>query len=141
MSCKCKQEYLFIKLGISKNVYNHLYISLSISLFISLSIFHTLSRVHSLSITLTHSLSLSRSRPLSPCLFRLKDIDNIDTTIPMNLNMWIPCVFSLLSTLVVITISVPMFILVIIPLSLAYYLIQVCKVTTFSIVPISFIII
>ncbi|XP_055346997.1 multidrug resistance-associated protein 1-like [Paramacrobiotus metropolitanus] len=53
-----------------------------------------------------------------------KDVDTVDTMLPMNIRMWLNCVFSVLSTVVVIIYSVPLFATVILPLGIFYYFVQ-----------------
>ncbi|XP_023237649.1 multidrug resistance-associated protein 1-like isoform X1 [Centruroides sculpturatus] len=53
-----------------------------------------------------------------------KDIDTIDTTIPMTLRSWIQCFTKVLGTIFIISYEIPVFLAVIVPLSIFYYLVQ-----------------
>ena len=53
------------------------------------------------------------------------DIEAIDSTIPHNLESFLDCMFIVLSTLVVITYSTPIFLSIIVPLGILYFFIQV----------------
>ncbi|XP_051473900.1 ATP-binding cassette sub-family C member 2 isoform X2 [Apus apus] len=50
-----------------------------------------------------------------------KDIFTIDETIPMSFRSWLNCFMALISTLLMISLATPFFVLVIIPLSIFYY--------------------
>lgn len=53
------------------------------------------------------------------------DVQTIDVTLPMTFRMWIMIAFQTLSTVIVISISTPIFLSVIVPLGIFYYFIQV----------------
>ncbi|GAV03421.1 hypothetical protein RvY_13847 [Ramazzottius varieornatus] len=53
-----------------------------------------------------------------------KDIDTVDTGLPMNIRMWLNCVFSVIATIVVICVSTPVFGFVIPPLGALYFFVQ-----------------
>ncbi|OQV17405.1 Multidrug resistance-associated protein 1 [Hypsibius exemplaris] len=53
-----------------------------------------------------------------------KDVDTVDASLPMNIRMWLNCLFSVLATIVVICMSTPVFGAVIPPLGIFYYFIQ-----------------
>ncbi|XP_041372529.1 multidrug resistance-associated protein 1-like [Gigantopelta aegis] len=53
-----------------------------------------------------------------------RDVETIDNNLPQLVRMWINTVFSVLSTVIVISYSTPIFLVVIIPLGLFYWLIQ-----------------
>ena len=53
-----------------------------------------------------------------------KDVDYVDTVIPMNFRLWLNCFFQVASTVVVICIGVPYFAAVVAPLGLLYYVVQ-----------------
>ncbi|XP_071455080.1 multidrug resistance-associated protein 1-like [Hetaerina americana] len=53
-----------------------------------------------------------------------KDIDILDTKIPQLLKGWTDCIFAVLATLFVISYSTPIFVAVVIPIGIIYYLIQ-----------------
>ncbi|XP_076266255.1 multidrug resistance-associated protein 1-like isoform X2 [Rhynchophorus ferrugineus] len=59
-----------------------------------------------------------------------KDVDTLDTVLPMTLRGWINCLFSVIGTLAVTSIATPLFIVVIIPIALLYYFIQRFYVAT-----------
>ena len=54
-----------------------------------------------------------------------KDIDMIDTIIPWTISAWIQTTLISLSTITVISINTPLFLVVLIPLSVFYFLMQV----------------
>lgn len=54
-----------------------------------------------------------------------KDVDVVDTAIPQTLKSFIMCLLQVISTIVVICISTPIFVAVIVPLGIIYYFIQV----------------
>lgn len=58
------------------------------------------------------------------------DIDTIDNMLPLTIEMWLDCVFAVLSTLAVICYSTPVFSLVIVPLGILYFFIQRFYVST-----------
>lgn len=79
---------------------------------------------------LEHSLrspmSFFDSTPVGRILNRFsKDIDVVDTAIPMSIDSWAKCTLSVLGTLFVISFSTPWFLVIIIPVGILYYLIQV----------------
>ena len=53
-----------------------------------------------------------------------KDIDTVDSGLPMNIRMWLNCMFSVVATIVVICVSTPVFGTVIPPLGLLYFFVQ-----------------
>ncbi|XP_055876897.1 multidrug resistance-associated protein 1-like isoform X3 [Biomphalaria glabrata] len=59
-----------------------------------------------------------------------KDIDTLDTVIPMLVGMFLMCVFQTLSTILVISVSTPMFLACIVPLLIFYYFVQRFYVAT-----------
>ncbi|XP_066145734.1 multidrug resistance-associated protein 1 isoform X1 [Euwallacea fornicatus] len=59
-----------------------------------------------------------------------KDVDTLDTVLPMTLRGWITCFFSVIGTLVVTSYTTPPFIIVILPIGLIYYFIQRFYVAT-----------
>lgn len=54
-----------------------------------------------------------------------KDLDVIDTLIPRNFEAWIKCTFHVIATAFVISYSTPYILLVILPLGVCYYVVQV----------------
>ena len=54
-----------------------------------------------------------------------KDIDVVDTIIPRNMDAWIKCTIHVLATVFVISFSTPLFLAVILPLGIIYYVVQV----------------
>ncbi|XP_013177998.1 PREDICTED: multidrug resistance-associated protein 1 isoform X1 [Papilio xuthus] len=59
-----------------------------------------------------------------------KDVDVLDNVLPMTLRGWTSCFFSVLGTLFVISFSTPIFMSVILPIGLLYYVIQRFYVAT-----------
>ncbi|XP_067674526.1 multidrug resistance-associated protein 1-like [Haliotis asinina] len=53
-----------------------------------------------------------------------RDVETVDNNLPGVLRMWINCVFSVMGTLIVISYSTPIFLSVIVPLGILYYLVQ-----------------
>ena len=71
-------------------------------------------------------MSFFDTTPLGRILNRFsKDIYTIDETIPRSLRGFIMTLFSVLSTIIVIVIATPIFLVVIAPLALLYFAIQV----------------
>ncbi|XP_058451153.1 multidrug resistance-associated protein 1 isoform X1 [Malaya genurostris] len=69
--------------------------------------------------------------PLGRVLNRFgKDIEAIDGDLPATLRAWTACFFGVVATLVVITISTPIFSVVIIPIGILYYAVQRFYVAT-----------
>lgn len=56
-----------------------------------------------------------------------KDVDVTDSTLPFNVRLWLNSFFSVLATLAIVSYSTPIFIAVIIPVGVLYYLVQVPK--------------
>ncbi|XP_023935367.1 multidrug resistance-associated protein 1 isoform X2 [Bicyclus anynana] len=59
-----------------------------------------------------------------------KDVDVLDNVLPMTLRGWTSCFFAVLGTLFVISFSTPIFIAVILPIGVIYYIIQRFYVAT-----------
>ncbi|KAG6453082.1 hypothetical protein O3G_MSEX007962 [Manduca sexta] len=59
-----------------------------------------------------------------------KDVDVLDNVLPMTLRGWTSCFFSVLGTLFVISLSTPIFLAVILPIGILYYVIQRFYVAT-----------
>ncbi len=59
-----------------------------------------------------------------------KDIDVIDTIIPKLINWWSKCTIEVFSTIFVISFSTPVFLVVVVPLGIVYYVIQVHMIST-----------
>ncbi|XP_063535449.1 multidrug resistance-associated protein 1 [Cydia strobilella] len=59
-----------------------------------------------------------------------KDVDVIDNVLPMTLRGWTSCFFAVLGTLFVISVSTPIFLVVIVPVGVLYYVIQRFYVAT-----------
>ena len=54
-----------------------------------------------------------------------RDIEVIDTMIPRNIDFWMKCSLHVLGSLLVISLSTPMFLAVVLPLAVFYYFVQV----------------
>ena len=54
-----------------------------------------------------------------------KDIEVIDTMIPRNLDSWMKCTLHVFGSLFVISFSTPLFLAIVLPLGVFYYLVQV----------------
>jgi ATP-binding cassette, subfamily C (CFTR/MRP), member 1 len=66
------------------------------------------------------------STPIGRILNRFsKDVDVVDSQLPRSLHSWIGCAFAVVSALFVICYSTPMFLIVVIPMGVIYYLVQV----------------
>lgn len=66
------------------------------------------------------------STPIGRILNRFsKDVDVVDSQLPRSLHSWIACALSVVSTLFVICFSTPMFLVVVLPMGVVYYLVQV----------------
>jgi ABC-type multidrug transport system fused ATPase/permease subunit len=64
--------------------------------------------------------------PLGRLFNRLsKDVDILDTNIPMTLRIWVGTSAFVVTTLIMITISTPYFLVALIPLLAVYYFVQV----------------
>jgi len=71
-------------------------------------------------------MSFFDSTPIGRIINRFsKDIDVVDNQLPRTLHQWIVCALSILETVVVISCSTPMFLVVVLPMSVFYYLVQV----------------
>ncbi|XP_041373545.1 multidrug resistance-associated protein 1-like isoform X2 [Gigantopelta aegis] len=53
-----------------------------------------------------------------------RDVETVDNNLPRTLRMWIMCVFSVLSVIVVVSYSTPIFLVMLVPLGILYILIQ-----------------
>ncbi|XP_005090015.1 multidrug resistance-associated protein 1 [Aplysia californica] len=53
-----------------------------------------------------------------------KDMDDVDEEIPMTFVMWVDCIFMVLSTIVVISYSTPLFLAFMLPVALLYFFVQ-----------------
>lgn len=63
---------------------------------------------------------------INVCLFVVvKDIFTVDEAIPQSLRSWILCLMGVVGTLFVICLATPFFTVIIIPLALLYYFVQV----------------
>uniref|UniRef100_T1JBH2 Uncharacterized protein n=1 Tax=Strigamia maritima TaxID=126957 RepID=T1JBH2_STRMM len=76
-------------------------------------------------------MSFFDTTPLGRIVNRFsKDVDVVDTTLPMTIRSWLNCLLSVVATMVVISISTPIFLAVILPLGVIYYFIQKFYVAT-----------
>ncbi|KAF8763126.1 Multidrug resistance-associated protein 1 like [Argiope bruennichi] len=70
-------------------------------------------------------MSFFDTTPLGRIVNRFsKDIDTVDVTIPMTLRSWLSCLLQVISTLIVISVQTPIFLVVVVPISVIYYFIQ-----------------
>lgn len=53
-----------------------------------------------------------------------KDVDSVDQQLPMSLDVWVKCFMAVLGMIFVISFNIPIFLLVILPLGLVYYIVQ-----------------
>ena len=71
-------------------------------------------------------MSFFDSTPIGRIINRFsKDIDVVDSQLPRSLHSWVVCALSVMGTIAVICYSTPMFLVVILPMSIIYYLVQV----------------
>jgi len=71
-------------------------------------------------------MSFFDSTPIGRIINRFsKDIDVIDSQLPRSLHSWVVCALSVIATIAVICYSTPLFIVVILPMSVIYYVVQV----------------
>lgn len=74
-------------------------------------------------------MSFFEMTPVGRILNRFgKDLDVIDTLIAINFQAWMTCMLRVLAVPVIIGYSTPLFIAVIIPLGILYFVIQVWSV-------------
>ncbi|XP_029825767.2 multidrug resistance-associated protein 1 [Ixodes scapularis] len=59
-----------------------------------------------------------------------KDVDTMDIAIPMTVRAWLMCVLQVVSTLLIISISTPIFMAVAVPIGVLYYFIQLFYIAT-----------
>ncbi|KAK8748976.1 hypothetical protein OTU49_015623, partial [Cherax quadricarinatus] len=59
-----------------------------------------------------------------------KDVDTLDNVLPWSLRSWLLCFFTVASTFLAIIYSTPIFVVVMVPTIIIYYLVQVLYVTT-----------
>ncbi|GIX88296.1 multidrug resistance-associated protein 1 [Caerostris darwini] len=70
-------------------------------------------------------MSFFDTTPLGRIVNRFaKDVDTVDVTIPMTLRSWLSCLLQVISTIIVITFQTPLFLVVVLPISVIYYFIQ-----------------
>ncbi|GFT34184.1 multidrug resistance-associated protein 1 [Nephila pilipes] len=70
-------------------------------------------------------MSFFDTTPLGRIVNRFaKDVDTVDVTIPMTLRSWLSCLLQVISTIIVITVQTPIFLVVVFPISIIYYFIQ-----------------
>lgn len=76
-------------------------------------------------------MSFFDTTPLGRIVNRFaKDVDTVDVTIPMTIRSWLSCLLQVLSTIIIICIQTPIFICVVLPVSVIYYFIQVIILLT-----------
>ena len=73
-------------------------------------------------------MSFFDTTPLGRILNRFsKDLDIVDTSMPLFIRFWLFDIAPLLATVVIITYTTPVFLLVVLPMSVLYYMIQVSR--------------
>lgn len=76
-------------------------------------------------------MSFFDTTPLGRILNRFsKDVDTIDNVLPMSIRFWMLMFFNVLSVIVVISYSTPIFLSVVVPMTVLYYFIQTFYVAT-----------
>lgn len=76
-------------------------------------------------------MSFFDTTPIGRILNRFsKDVDIIDAVLPMSIRFWIMMFFNVIAVVVVISYSTPIFLSVVLPLAIVYYLIQKFYVAT-----------
>jgi len=71
-------------------------------------------------------MSFFDSTPIGRIINRFsKDIDVVDSQLPRSLHSWVVCALSVMGTIGVICYSTPMFLVIILPISIIYYFVQV----------------
>ncbi|KAK7111848.1 hypothetical protein V1264_011414 [Littorina saxatilis] len=69
--------------------------------------------------------------PLGRVLNRFsKDVDTVDTVLPERMSMWLRCLLQVIGTVVVISMSTPIFLALIVPLGILYFIVQRFYVAT-----------
>lgn len=76
-------------------------------------------------------MSFFDTTPLGRIVNRFsKDVDTMDLAIPMTVRSWLMCFLQVVSTLIIITMTTPIFLVVAVPVFVLYYLIQAFYVAT-----------
>lgn len=76
-------------------------------------------------------MSFFDTTPLGRIVNRFaKDVDTVDVTIPMTIRSWLSCLLQVVATIIVICVQTPIFICVVLPVSVIYYFIQVIMLLT-----------
>jgi len=79
-----------------------------------------------LSSVLRAPMSFFDTTPLGRIINRLsRDVDTVDVNIPMTLRIWLGTFAGVITTIIVIAYSTPIFMSVVLPLGLLYYFVQV----------------
>ena len=60
-----------------------------------------------------------------------RDVETVDNTLPQLIRSFMSTFFTVVSTVIVISYTTPTFLIVIIPLGIMYYFIQVCLITDY----------
>ena len=97
--------------------------------------------IHSKMLTnILHSpMSFFDTTPLGRIMNRFsKDIYNIDEVIPISIDDFLASFFMVVSVILVVTISTPIFVVVILPLGIFYWFVQVCRAGAAGIVCFAF---
>ena len=78
-------------------------------------------------------MSFFDTTPLGRIVNRFsKDIDTIDATIPHTIRGWLLCLLQVVATFILIGFETPIFLLVILPIGVIYYFIQVLMIANFK---------
>jgi len=99
------------------------------SLFLVLATIRGSMTIHSKMLTniIRSPMSFFDTTPVGRIMNRFsKDIYNIDEVIPASINQFLATFFLVVSVILVVTISTPLFTVVILPLGIFYWFVQVC---------------
>ena len=104
-------------------------------LFLVLATIKGSSTIHSKMLTniLRSPMSFFDTTPLGRILNRFsKDIYNIDEVIPKSIDDFLAALLMVVSVILVVSITTPVFIVVILPLGIFYWFVQVCSLTLYG---------
>ncbi len=78
--------------------------------------------------TLRSPMTFFDTTPIGRLVNRFsKDVDIIDMLVPRNIDIWIKCTVHVFSTIFIITYSTPIILVIVLPLGVVYYFVQVLK--------------